>query len=153
MKNISLDKKPLVSGTPAIAAPATTASVAVHGISAASPPSHRMSRECVSWSTMPATMNSDALNAAWLRTWNTAATAASGVPIPTRQVTSPRWLTVEYASSPLRSCLKIAIVAANSSVTAPTVVTIASNQPDPASTGCSRISRKTPALTIVAECR
>ena len=43
--------------------------------------------------------------------------------------------------------------AANSTVTSPAVVTMTSNQPDPASTGYMRMSRKTPALTMVAECR
>jgi hypothetical protein len=95
VKNISLDRKPLVSGTPAIEAAATIDKVAVQGISDHRPPSWRMSREWVSWSTMPAIMNSEALKVAWLRTWNTAATAASGEPRPTRKVTSPRWLTVE----------------------------------------------------------
>ena len=112
-----------------------------------------MSRLWVSWSTIPAIMNSEALNVAWFSTWNTAATAASGEPSPTRKVMRPRWLTVEYASSPLRSCLKMAMKAANSTVIRPTVVTIASNQPEPASTGYMRMSRKTPAFTMVAECR
>ena len=31
-----------------------------------------MSRVPVSWSTMPAAMNSDALNVAWFMMWNTA---------------------------------------------------------------------------------
>lgn len=43
-KNISLDKNPLSSGTPAIAALATIASVAVTGIIRRRPESHRMSR-------------------------------------------------------------------------------------------------------------
>jgi hypothetical protein len=54
-----------------------------------------MSRVPASWSTMPAFMNSAALKVAWLRMWNTAATAASGVPKPSSMVTRPRWLTVE----------------------------------------------------------
>ena len=64
-KNISLDKNPLSSGTPAIAALATIASVAVTGIIRRRPESHRMSRVPLSWSTMPAAMNSDALKVAW----------------------------------------------------------------------------------------
>ena len=35
-----------------------------------------MSRVPVSWSMMPAAMNSDALNVAWFIMWKTAATAA-----------------------------------------------------------------------------
>ena len=80
---------------PAIEAAATMASVAVQGMYFHNPPSWRMSRVWVSWSTMPATMNSGALKAAWLSTWNTAATAASGEPSPMRKVMRPRWLTVE----------------------------------------------------------
>ena len=64
-KNISLDRKPLSSGTPAIAALATMASVAVIGIMERRPDSRRMSRVPLSWSTMPAAMNSDALKVAW----------------------------------------------------------------------------------------
>jgi hypothetical protein len=48
VKNISLDRKPLVSGTPAIDAAATMDSVAVQGMYFQSPPSWRMSREWVS---------------------------------------------------------------------------------------------------------
>ena len=95
VKYISLDKKPLVSGTPAMDAAATMARVAVQGMNFHKPPNCRMSREWVSWSTMPATMNSGALKVAWLSTWKTAATAASGEPRPMRKVISPRWLTVE----------------------------------------------------------
>jgi hypothetical protein len=98
-------------------------------------------------------MNSEALKVAWLSTWNTAATAASGEPRPIRKTIRPRWLTVEYASSPLRSCLKIAMKAANSTVTRPAAVTMISKWPVPASTGYMRMSRNTPALTMVAECR
>ena len=75
-KNISLDRKPLSSGTPAIAAAATIASVAVIGMKRHSPLSRRMSRVPVSWSMMPAAMNSDALNVAWLTMWKIAATSA-----------------------------------------------------------------------------
>ena len=54
-----------------------------------------MSRVPVSWSTMPAAMNSDALNTAWLTMWKIAATVASGVSMPSSAVISPRWLIVE----------------------------------------------------------
>ena len=94
-KNISFDRKPLRSGTPAIEALATIASVAVNGISLIRPLSLRMSRVPLSWSMMPAAMNSEALNVAWLRIWNTAATAASGLFRPSSNVIRPRWLMVE----------------------------------------------------------
>jgi len=47
-KNISFDRKPLSSGTPAIEADATIASAAVTGIARRSPRSTRMSRVPVS---------------------------------------------------------------------------------------------------------
>ncbi len=63
-KNISLLRKPFNSGTPAIAPAATMASAPVHGMCFHSPLSLRMSRVPVSWSMMPAAMNSEALNVA-----------------------------------------------------------------------------------------
>ena len=95
VKNISFDRKPFASGTPAIDAAAIIASVAVQGISRIRPPSLRMSRVPVSWSMMPAVMNSEALKVAWFRIWNTAATVDSGVARPIRKVIRPRWLIVE----------------------------------------------------------
>ena len=68
----------------------------------------RMSRVPHSWSMMPALMNSPALKVAWLMTWNTPATTASGSSSPNSSVMRPRWLIVEYASRPFRSCWKIA---------------------------------------------
>jgi hypothetical protein len=56
--------KPFSKGTPAIAAAATIASVAVIGMWRASPDRRRMSRVPASWSMMPADMNSDALKIA-----------------------------------------------------------------------------------------
>ena len=102
-KNISLDRKPFRRGTPAMAAAATIASVAVIGMKRYKPESRRMSRVPDSWSMMPAAMNSDALKVAWFMMWNTAATAASLLSRPNSSVISPRWLTVEYASTRLRS--------------------------------------------------
>ena len=52
-KNISFDRKPLSSGTPAMAAAATRASRAVNGMERFSPERRRMSRVPVSWSMMP----------------------------------------------------------------------------------------------------
>ncbi len=112
-----------------------------------------MSRLPVSWSMMPAAMNSDALNVAWLRMWNTPATTASGVSRPNSMVIRPRWLIVEYASRLFRSCLKIAMYAPMSSVARPVSVTSQNQGSLAPSAGYRRASRKTPALTIVAECR
>jgi hypothetical protein len=94
-KNISFDRKPFSSGTPAIAAAATVATAAVTGIAFESPLSRLRSRVPVSWSTMPAAMNSEALNVAWFIMWNTAATSASLSFMPSSSVMSPRWLIVE----------------------------------------------------------
>ena len=94
-KNISLLRKPLSSGTPAIAPAATIASAPVHGMYFHKPLSLRMSREPVSWSMMPAAMNREALKVAWLRMWNTPATTPSGSSSPNSSVISPRWLIVE----------------------------------------------------------
>jgi hypothetical protein len=54
-----------------------------------------MSRVPVSWSMMPALMNSEALKVAWLRMWNTPATTASGSSRPNSSGDQPRWLIVE----------------------------------------------------------
>ena len=54
-----------------------------------------MSRVPVSWSMMPAAMNRLALNVAWLRMWNSAATTASGVESPSSKVIRPRCEMVE----------------------------------------------------------
>ena len=94
-KNISFDRNPFSSGTPAIAAAATVATVAVIGMAWPRPLRRLRSRVPVSWSTMPAAMNSDALNVAWFIMWNTAATSASGSFMPSSSVMSPRWLMVE----------------------------------------------------------
>ena len=140
-KNISLEMKPLRKGTPAMAAEATIARVAVCGISWYRPLSLRMSRVPLSWSMMPTAMNSDALKVAWLSVWKMAATMASGVPMPSRAVISPRWLIVEYASSPLRSCWKMAMKEPSNSVQtpAPPMIQVHSGVPD--SIGHRRISR------------
>ena len=108
-KNISLDKKPLSSGTPAMAALATMARVAVTGIILRKPDRRRISRVPDSWSTMPAAMKSDALKVAWFMMWKTAATAASGLLRPSSKVIRPRCDSVEYANKALRSCWNMAI--------------------------------------------
>ncbi|MNJ81920.1 hypothetical protein D3C77_809820 [compost metagenome] len=66
------------------------ARVAVKGINRKRPLRRRMSRVPLSWSMIPAAMNNEALKVAWLRIWNTAATAASGLFRPSRRVISPR---------------------------------------------------------------
>jgi len=78
-----------------MAAAAIMARDAVWGMYFQSPFRRRMSRVPVSWSMMPAAMNSEALKVAWLMMWNTPATAASGVSSPKRSTMRPRWLMVE----------------------------------------------------------
>jgi hypothetical protein len=112
-----------------------------------------MSRVCASWSTIPADMKSAALKVAWLMMWNTATVAAALVPKPRSMVIRPRWLTVEKASSALRSSLNSAILAPITMVIRPAVATIQNHSGVPASTGHSRAIRNSPAFTIVAECR
>ena len=65
VKNISFERKPLNRGTPAIDAAPTAARIAVMGMVRRKPLSRDRSRVPVSWSTMPAAMNRDALNVAW----------------------------------------------------------------------------------------
>ena len=102
-KNISFDRKPFSSGTPAMAPAATVASSAVIGIACRKPFRRFRSRVPVSWSTTPVAMNSDALNVAWFTMWNTAAISASSVLMPSRNVIRPKWPIVEYASTPFMS--------------------------------------------------
>ena len=78
-----------------MAAAATMASAAVRGMEWRRPLSRRMSRVPVSWSMMPAAMNSEALKTAWFMMWKIAATIAPPLPMPARAVIRPRWLIVE----------------------------------------------------------
>ncbi|MNN62115.1 hypothetical protein D3C81_1773930 [compost metagenome] len=78
-----------------MAAAATIARAAVTGMERLRPLSLRMSRVPVSWSMTPAAMKSEALKVAWFTVWKMAATAASGLPSPSRSVIRPRWLMVE----------------------------------------------------------
>jgi hypothetical protein len=78
-----------------MAAAATIARRAVNGMNRFRPERRRMSRVPVSWSMMPAAMNSDALKVAWFTVWKTAATRPSSLLRPSSNVISPRWLMVE----------------------------------------------------------
>ena len=147
---ISFDRKPFSGGMPASDSAAMVPMAKVIGISLRSPPSRLMERVPVSWSMMPAVMNSDALKVAWLMMWKTAAIAASSVPKPSSIVIRPSWLTVEWASSAFRSSLNTAITAPTVIVISPVVATIQNHSSVPASTGHSRAIRNSPAFTIVA---
>ena len=94
-KNISLDRKPFSSGTPAIAAAATMASTAVKGMVFPEPVEAPHVARAALVVDDAGGHEQRALKVAWLRMWNTAATAASGVPRPSSRVIRPRWLIVE----------------------------------------------------------
>ncbi len=98
-------------------------------------------------------MKSDALKVAWFIMWNTAATSASRVFMPSNSVIRPRWLIVEYASTPFMSFWKVAEMAPSSNDAAPADETAQNQSSVPARAGHSRASRKTPAFTIAAECK
>src|SRR5699024_2176506 len=151
--NISLDRKPLSNGTPAMAALAMTASAAVIGITCRKPPNLRRSRVPVSLSTAPAAMNSEALKVAWLTVWKIAATAPSVLPNPSNIAIKPRWLMVEEARTPFRSGWNTAAQPPSSSEINPGPPSSQTRARVPANTGQKRSSTKTPSFTSVAECR
>ena len=62
VKNISLLRKPLNGGRPAMAKLPTTVNVKEIGMNRTSPPSFRISRVPVSWSMIPITMKRAPLN-------------------------------------------------------------------------------------------
>ncbi|MNH39191.1 hypothetical protein D3C79_1003250 [compost metagenome] len=66
VKNISLLRKPLNGGSPAMEKAPMSATEKVTGIRDINPPSLRRSLVFVSWSTMPTTINKVPLNTAWL---------------------------------------------------------------------------------------
>ena len=142
------------SGTPAIAAAATMASVAVIGMERRRPLRRRMSRVPVSWSMMPAAMNSDALKVAWFMMWKIAATMASGLSRPSSTRDQPEMADGRIGEQPLQVVLEDREEGAEqkraSGRPRPTIQNQASV---PASAGQRRASRNTPAFTIVAECR
>jgi hypothetical protein len=115
--------------------------------------SSRMSRVCASWSTIPTTMNSAALNSPWASTNAHPAAVASGWPMPRRTTMKPSWLIVPKASSCFRSKDRNARKPPATIVTSPTVTTSGRHTPTPAKAGARRATRYTPAFTIAAEWR
>ena len=65
-----------------------------------------MSRVPVSWSMMPAAMNSDALNVAWFMMWKMAATWPSGVLRPSSSVIKPEMADGRIGEQPLQVVLE-----------------------------------------------
>ena len=91
----SLDTKPRVGGTAAMAAAPSTVAPNAHGMRRHSGPRSRMSRAPASWSITPTSMNRPDLNRAWATVCSAAAASASCVPTPIAAVIHPSWLTVE----------------------------------------------------------
>ena len=78
----SLEMKPNSGGTAAMDVAAMSAMLNVHGMTRQIGPSRRISRVPVWWPTTPISMNKLDLNNACASVCTTAATMASGVPIP-----------------------------------------------------------------------
>lgn len=124
--------------------------VVVNGIDLNRPPIFRMS--CSSfrlWMMDPEHMNSMALKNAWVQMCRN---ARCGCPIPIVTIINPSWLEVENAMIFLISFWVRAHIAVNSVVMAPKhrvivcIIVLCSIR------GWNRISRNTPATTIVLEC-
>lgn len=91
---LSFATKPVNGGTPAIDAPASSATTASAGADRPTPESRRRSRVPVWRSTMPTTRKSTDLNRAWAPSIATPASAAARVPTLTTRSRKPSWLTV-----------------------------------------------------------
>ena len=85
----SLDTKPNVGGTAAMAAAPSTVAPNAHGMRRHSGPRSRMSRAPASWSITPTSMNRPDLNNAWATVCSAAAARASCVPTPIAAVIQP----------------------------------------------------------------
>ena len=92
------------------------------------------------------------MDTAWNIIRRMAAHTASCIPTPAQAVISPRLDIVEYARTFFPSSWEIASMEVTRKVKPPIVVTIVPARL-PSMAGARRISRYTPALTIVAECR
>ena len=113
-----------------------------------------MSRVPVSWSMMPAAMNSDALKVAWFMMWKIAATAAERAVEAEQQRDQAEMADGRIGEQPLQVVLEDRDVGAEQQrARARPTPTIQNQASVPASTGHSRASRNTPAFTMVAECR
>ena len=109
-----------------------------------------MLRLPVLFSTAPTERNISDFETAWNTRSRMPAQTASCRPTPAHAVISPRLDMVEYASTFLPSLCEMARSEAAKNVKPPIVVTIIPAR-FPLSAGERRISRYTPALTIVAE--
>ena len=89
-----------------MAAAATMASVAVIGMNRHKPLKRRMSRVPLSWSMMPAAMNSDALNVAWFMMWKIAATWPRGVSSPISKRDQPEMADGRVGEQPFEVLLE-----------------------------------------------
>ena len=115
-------QKPLTIGMPASPSPPMIIAARTSGMRLPRPPIWRMSRVPTPWMTAPAQRKSRALKTAWLSRWNW---LAKTPPAPIAYTMYPSWLTVECASTRLRSFDTTAISAARIAVIAPTARTVA----------------------------
>ena len=135
---------------------ATTATRNVTGSARRSPPRARncgISRVPVSWSTMPTTKNSAALNAAWLSRCAVPAKRPSSDARPYRLISRPSCDTVEYASRALRSVWRRASHDPQNSVARPSGTSSPDHRALLPKISPNLATSTTPALTMVAECR
>ena len=118
----SFDRKPSSGGTAAMEAAPMTTEPNVKGMRSHSRPRRRMSRDPASWSMTPMSMNRLDLNSACAAVCTTAAARAKGVPTPIVATIQPRWETVEYAVSCLRSVFCTANAADMTAVVIPAMM-------------------------------
>ena len=111
----------------------------VIGIRRAKPPILRMSvSSFIACITLPAPRNNSAFAAPCATRWNIAAPTP---PAPSARVISPKWLTVEYAKTRLRSVTASASVPANTKVISPTVATTSGTAGASSNSGVMRAVR------------
>lgn len=114
-----------------------------------SPPIFRMSCSFSRlWINDPEHKNSRALKKEWVAIWRK---ASVGWFSPTIVIISPSWLVVDNAMIFLMSCWVAAAAAANIVVVAPRIRHVVIASSFFCMIGCRRISRNTPATTIVLE--
>ena len=134
-------------------APETAATANATGIDRHSPDNSRMSRVPARTSTSPTIMNSAALNTAWAATIATAAKVALAEPSDSSASIRPNWDTVPQARMSLASTCRSAPIAPQIIDSSPRVSPSGFQTATSANTGEVAATRKTPALTMVAECR
>ena len=90
---------------------------------------------------------------AWNSTRNVAAHTASGVPTPAQATMRPRLAMVEYANTRFALACEMAMKLHSRKVKPPTRMVMTAATGQTRKIGESLMSKKTPALTMVDECR